>query len=133
MKILTTLSHIMLLATFTLAMGCLQELSSMNQSEKDLALEQEEPECPICYELYNSDDRKCLVTKCNHKLCLSCTKEFAKRNQVKINCPLCRHEIPIDELKKMINPRTRGLLGLLISQLPWPINCCFCGLEEKGD
>jgi hypothetical protein len=48
----------------------------------------EKEDCPICF--LNKDN---IELRCTHKLCLGCWKEWSKKSEAPVSCPLCRKKI----------------------------------------
>lgn len=64
-------------------------------------IEQEVAECPICFEKYDTKEKVDLITPCNHKFCLTCSKKiFEEKKQ---GCPVCRKEVSGQEFQKMLS------------------------------
>jgi SUMO ligase MMS21 Smc5/6 complex component len=69
------------------------------KKKKPVVIENEEEteECPICYDKFKPS--KIITTKCNHKFCKGCVKNFTKKKFHKFcpvlkagfpKCPICR-------------------------------------------
>lgn len=52
---------------------------------KLLTFQEEDLECPICYD--KIEQHNCQITKCNHKFHTQCLSEWFKKNN---KCPMCR-------------------------------------------
>ncbi|XP_078407413.1 uncharacterized protein LOC144686143 [Cetorhinus maximus] len=61
----------------------------------------EEQECPVCIELYDSGAHKQALLNCNHSVCDSCVKSIMEKVEVnstsQICCPICRQRTPMPE------------------------------------
>ena len=47
-------------------------------------------ECQICFEVYNTGAKRCMVTKCGHLFCDECLSSLRYHNNV---CPTCRRPL----------------------------------------
>lgn len=50
-------------------------------------------ECPICFDnlcFDNLNDKKPIILRCKHRICVECFKEW---NKLKNTCPICRESI----------------------------------------
>lgn len=160
MKIFNKWSRILLLAIFCTIMVDVQQLYAMEGASSTTVTidEQELPECPICYELYDNQNRILLKMLCKHELCLMCAQGILKKQSTKekwqhqqnkqnntndivspLQCPLCRIKITSEQFKIMIdNPQESSYyyVKLVIYNLLSSIGCCFSqndNDDDKGD
>jgi len=80
---------------YTNAISYNVELKKQNPESptEDKYYEEEEEECPICYNLYKTD---CFVkTGCHHAFCINCVQSLLGANLEKkhVSCPMCRSEV----------------------------------------
>ncbi|KAF2805512.1 uncharacterized protein BDZ99DRAFT_480224 [Mytilinidion resinicola] len=69
--------------------------------------EDTDPDCPICFDPYNTADRHRVSTKkCNHSMCMSCVTEWTTGENENANkCPFCRREL----FPRRLTPRQETL------------------------
>jgi hypothetical protein len=79
------------------------------ESKKRRMNEDEEVECPICYEKFNNGDKNEILftcTNCKKKFGLNCILKscqcYWNKNEV-CKCPYCRVELNDDDMLKEIN------------------------------
>ncbi|XP_053138679.1 ring finger protein-like [Hemicordylus capensis] len=83
--------------------GLVQEESCCIQAEEEEEEEAsgEEPECPICTELYDRDRHRPALLNCSHVLCGQCLRaimEAASAADIgRVRCPICRQKTPMME------------------------------------
>ena len=79
-----------------------------------LATLKENLSCPLCYEVYNHEERTPKALPCIHTLCLQCLDSYVKKNLEENHlCPLCqtKFDLPKGGVKSV--PTNTGLKGML--------------------
>ena len=74
-----------------------------------------ELKCNVCFDFYNSSDKKPILLNCGHSLCKSCLVRLENRN-----CSTCRSEITQEDLEDI--PVNQALIRLAENRI-----------EEKND
>ncbi|KAG2725303.1 hypothetical protein I3843_01G059500 [Carya illinoinensis] len=64
-----------------------------NLNELNISVAEEEDECPICLEEYDSENPN-TITRCEHHFHLSCILEWMERSNA---CPICDQEMTFDD------------------------------------
>lgn len=69
-----------------------------------------EPECSICYEVFDGQAHCPRLLSCGHTLCSRCIDRLIKENA--INCPTCRNTVPVATGAAAL-PKNFALLDIL--------------------
>ncbi|KAJ4965020.1 hypothetical protein NE237_016869 [Protea cynaroides] len=77
------------------------------------------PECPVCLQVYNSDDTVPRVLACGHSACEACLKQLPLRFSNTIRCPACTQLVKYPEFQgPSALPKNIDLLSFIDSQNP---------------
>ena len=70
--------------------------------------------CPLCYEVYNYEERTPKALPCIHTLCLQCLDSYVKKNLEENHlCPLCQAKFEVREGGVKSVPTNTGLKSML--------------------
>ncbi len=82
--------------------------------------------CSICLLNLNDTDLK-VTTQCNHNFHLSCFIDYIFMSNTCDNCPICRTELNITEIKKKIINHSNYCRNCLTSyKICSSCNCSYC-------
>uniref|UniRef100_A0A8C4SEL7 Uncharacterized LOC114657012 n=1 Tax=Erpetoichthys calabaricus TaxID=27687 RepID=A0A8C4SEL7_ERPCA len=85
-----------------------------------------EQECPICTELYDTDEHPRALLNCGHVMCNQCLNTLLKGNGEadigRVSCPICRQKTPICIL----------LIFLPVIVLLWPDHLSYAAGGTAG-
>ncbi|XP_042495059.1 uncharacterized protein LOC122074291 [Macadamia integrifolia] len=89
------------------------------ETETEMEMEMELPECPVCLQVYNSDDTVPRVLPCGHSACEACLKQLPQRFSNTIRCPACTQLVKYPEFQgPSALPKNIDLLSFINSQSP---------------
>ncbi|KAK6471690.1 E3 ubiquitin-protein ligase RNF182-like, partial [Huso huso] len=96
-----------------------QQGDSDAESSQPLVYTLEELECKICYNRYNTRNRKPKVLSCLHRICTKCLKKIVDVGDSSpsiISCPFCRHETHVPDEEVWLLEDDSNILAILTYQ-----------------
>lgn len=68
-------------------------------------------ECPVCFNLFNNNDRHPRVLPCLHSYCYVCLQQLIQESQ--FNCPLCKSDFYVNNINVDLFPKDNTRRDLL--------------------